>query len=913
MSKRWSEVIASPEYQNLSSSDKAAAQAQYFDQVVKPKVSAEDVDKAHDQFYQQYPVGTSNAPQPAPEESLGDKALDVAKGMGRIAGGAVADVANIGVGAVNAVKSAGAWAGKELGLGDGTYTPMQEANYGETLNPYLMPATEGEKIVASIPSYMVGGEAVAPVKAAEDAGRVARTATSLLNQLPAATTGSIAQDNQNPDNLAADIAVNTVLPAAVEKVGGAVVRGARNVLPESLGGYSTAEKAATVANPEYLDEVLQEGNKDYQDIYRTATTDDAGNSILIPQQVFNTEQGAKYIRAGQRDLNRGDNSMYQQRINQQLTGDSFNEAAKNIPQSQGVQEAAQVMSAEHTKNVNKLYENAKNNAQSILDQAPVKITELKFPDTKDLAQTHLDKNTANSNSLLTTDARKTLNAFNNSKITNINDLDGWKRTLSEKASKAFKAGDMDSYRALSSVKNNLRTEADDVISSIDPNAGSIYDDADRYFAQTVEGYGKRSELQRIINAENDNLASNRLFQRGVGDERTYKMMNNHRAAPGLSLDPEIQARNNLASAIVAQGRNRALDASMTGENFSPTKFINQLNRDAPTALIAGTYAPAEDLYNTGILKDVASRMKASNYANVGEGVNPIVSQGAARLVGGTVGTALGGGIVGAGIGQHLGGQVADALSKGLIDRLGGRFSKIARANEYIQFLSDPANAQQVANILADRGGLNAPVKDVISAIHSLSPTANAAYQGLQVSEPSKPVYQEPQSYEQPLPADKVGSGDTSSTFDAKTTNLYRSLAHAETGNLPNRFIRTKAAESGVSTAYGPAQLTVSTMQDFAKRHGNMFTAKEKEYVRAFIKQGRMMKNADPSDPVYGYGAPGTLGDKDNRRMYANVVRKMLQQMIKDNGGSLEKTMYKWRGNDNDTSYFQKVRAYYHSL
>ncbi|MFW3388249.1 UNVERIFIED_CONTAM: hypothetical protein RF648_19860, partial [Kocuria sp. CPCC 205274] len=46
---------------------------------------------------------------------------NVAASGGRMLAGGVAELANVGVGAANAVQSAGAWAGKQLGLGDGTY------------------------------------------------------------------------------------------------------------------------------------------------------------------------------------------------------------------------------------------------------------------------------------------------------------------------------------------------------------------------------------------------------------------------------------------------------------------------------------------------------------------------------------------------------------------------------------------------------------------------------------------------------------------------------------------------------------------------------------------------------------------------------------------------------------------------
>lgn len=149
-----------------------------------------------------------------------------------------------------------------------------------------------------------------------------------------------------------------------------------------------------------------------------------------------------------------------------------------------------------------------------------------------------------------------------------------------------------------------------------------------------------------------------------------------------------------------------------------------------------------------------------------------------------------------------------------------------------------------------------------------------------------------------------------STFEPKVTKLYKALAHAETGGLQDRFIRTKTAEAGTSTAYGAAQLTVTTAKDFYKRHSDIFTPDEKDYLHRFFEQGEQMKHAPKNDPVYGYGGSGTLDGKADRKLYANVVRKMLNQMIKDNGGSLDKTVKQWRGNNNDHAYFTKVRDAY---
>lgn len=59
----WKDVIAKPEFQALSPEQQAAAQAQYFDQVVAPRVPQGQLDAARGQFMQQY--GRSAAPTSA--------------------------------------------------------------------------------------------------------------------------------------------------------------------------------------------------------------------------------------------------------------------------------------------------------------------------------------------------------------------------------------------------------------------------------------------------------------------------------------------------------------------------------------------------------------------------------------------------------------------------------------------------------------------------------------------------------------------------------------------------------------------------------------------------------------------------------------------------------------------------------
>ncbi|HFD3847282.1 TPA: hypothetical protein ACF3R9_003761 [Serratia marcescens] len=68
MAKAWKDVIASPQYQQLTPEQQSAAQSQYFNEVVAPK-AGDQVDAARQQFYSAYPLPAQPQPQPQPQSS----------------------------------------------------------------------------------------------------------------------------------------------------------------------------------------------------------------------------------------------------------------------------------------------------------------------------------------------------------------------------------------------------------------------------------------------------------------------------------------------------------------------------------------------------------------------------------------------------------------------------------------------------------------------------------------------------------------------------------------------------------------------------------------------------------------------------------------------------------------------------
>lgn len=75
MAKKWAEVANSAEYRALSDTDKDAARAQYFDQVVAPQVGAGDIEQARAQFNAQTAPRAADVPLPSGRQRYSDDEL----------------------------------------------------------------------------------------------------------------------------------------------------------------------------------------------------------------------------------------------------------------------------------------------------------------------------------------------------------------------------------------------------------------------------------------------------------------------------------------------------------------------------------------------------------------------------------------------------------------------------------------------------------------------------------------------------------------------------------------------------------------------------------------------------------------------------------------------------------------------
>jgi LysM repeat protein len=162
-----------------------------------------------------------------------------------------------------------------------------------------------------------------------------------------------------------------------------------------------------------------------------------------------------------------------------------------------------------------------------------------------------------------------------------------------------------------------------------------------------------------------------------------------------------------------------------------------------------------------------------------------------------------------------------------------------------------------------------------------------------------------------------------------TTALYRALISAEHRGVvkdPTKFdkklyIRTKSKpKDDVSTAYGPGQITGTTIEDARKRRPENFSKDDTEFLNAFVEQGKKMKAAKPDDKIYGYGCEGDLCDEKYHQPYERAAIGVLKTKMQDakidptqelTPDNLTKTIRRWRGapeNDETTKSGKVIKG-----
>jgi len=180
----------------------------------------------------------------------------------------------------------------------------------------------------------------------------------------------------------------------------------------------------------------------------------------------------------------------------------------------------------------------------------------------------------------------------------------------------------------------------------------------------------------------------------------------------------------------------------------------------------------------------------------------------------------------------------------------------------------------------------------------------------------------------PIYSEKSGQANTNVPSSGIDWNAwYRGITNAETAGETNKWIRTKKPENATgSTAYGPAQLTTETLNDFLSRHPDNFKGIAKPRIENFKAQGKMFSTygSNPHsgfdgtklegyDPRYEYGGKGTFlptnearrakAQQDYRNMVIAVGKGMYKDLSKD-GKKLtaEDIARRWRGKAMEDGY-----------
>ncbi|RJT26050.1 transglycosylase SLT domain-containing protein [Buttiauxella izardii] len=153
------------------------------------------------------------------------------------------DVMDAGIGVMNAAQSAGAWAGKQLGMGDGTYIPLSPvsrpvdrptdpyAKIGEEIGPYLIPGVAAEKTAAATASVA-------------NAPRAQRAATQVAGMLSENLPGTLVASQENGQIDPAKFAQETALGLAGSTAGRAMVRSGQKVVNAIRGAGQDADAGA---------------------------------------------------------------------------------------------------------------------------------------------------------------------------------------------------------------------------------------------------------------------------------------------------------------------------------------------------------------------------------------------------------------------------------------------------------------------------------------------------------------------------------------------------------------------------------------------------------------------------------------------------------------------------------------------
>lgn len=271
MAKPWKEVIASPNYQSLSSDQKAAAQEQYFNEVVAPQVGA-NVEQARQQFYSAYPIGKPqlsdaqmanldiptdeilayhDAQKPQQKPEMGNPVVEAGKGLLQTG----ANVVNIVPEISDAISSFGAWAGQAIG-GDGTYQPAPRLQLPDDMKPQDKYAMLGAEIGPYLIPLLGPERTAAILSQAANASKAERAAVRGADMVAENTVGALAQnsDKDNAGSLATDLGVG-VAGSGIARAAAPLLTKAYNAVV-NRGVESTVKQGAESSIPRTNNEIV---------------------------------------------------------------------------------------------------------------------------------------------------------------------------------------------------------------------------------------------------------------------------------------------------------------------------------------------------------------------------------------------------------------------------------------------------------------------------------------------------------------------------------------------------------------------------------------------------------------------------------------------------------------------------------
>lgn len=867
----WSEIKNSTEFYNETPEDKKLIADDYFNKVIAPqaKANGDDVSEVYKDFSEKALSYSSDEVASLVQRQL-DAAQDVVKGVrednkgvvdgardvigatndifldtvgsvGRVAGKALTSIANTPAEVYDAVKSAGAWAGDLVGIGDGTYIPSTrfgEETIAEAINPFLPTGSQ------------LTGEEVKPRGLVED------IAAETIPFLIGTGTPSI---GRNTARAAGDIRDAISRRSAAESERDAATAGLR-ITDEDVA-LAAQHKYDLNNSPEFRNWLLNQeagGSQRAEKAINDITKGETSLSYATRPTMGSTAPDTRLARVGDS-------------LGRNLSASAFGSLAANSDAESDAGDFATDLL------INTLGGSALEGVVSGLTR-----------DTSGLQRLAEDVNYTNA-------FRKAISESDNH--ADIRELkDGLKSYLDER--NLFNGTNA---QGVPLSKLDFIGEKANLLGAINERGGKVGVQTLReqlnrdnalldYYGITNTVGEKVGNLANNVFGDSNILENFGLREAGIDTARkkaaesTSKVISSD--IKGLIDTSQPDGTNLLYSSL------KEIQEAMSNGNYKVAEKLSKEFRDSAKSMGEHGISQKDIDEAFSINRDLQTLRKFMEKANKSDSAEEIRSLKniAGRLL-------------------TIGGAGALAGIPGAIAAVGAKYG-LSKANT--------ANVARNFKDVTDAFGGNFQSKAAPS-VSRASDLLRGATEGVsengkqdRYSEALRSIRNynheeaEPQIINS-VTAPKVDVKPTTTKFSDDVNRLYVALAEAETGGLEDRFIRTKAAESGVSTAYGPAQITVTLMKDFNSKHRDKLSPAEQRYVDSFIRQGERMKKAKDNDPVYGYGGTGALSGPNARKAYARVARKMLQQSIKDNNGDLSKVVRRWRGNDSDTKYFEKVR------